>query len=107
MLQLIMDDFKELKSEISTNTTQLKNDVWKSDMSKIRADLIIQVHVMENKIGNCIRVIREELETQIGALCTGQTVLEERFDKQQKNVISIVEQQTWNLRKISRPCHEN
>jgi len=66
-------------------------------MSKIRADLITQVYVMENRISNHISVIRDELETQIGDVCTGQTVLEERLDKQQKNVISIVEQQTWNL----------
>ena len=66
MLQLILNQFKELKSEISTNTAQLKSDMGKFDMSKIRADLITQVHVIENKIGNYISVIREELETQIG-----------------------------------------
>ena len=32
-------------------------------MSKIRADLITQVHAMENKMVNCNNVIREELET--------------------------------------------
>jgi hypothetical protein len=60
MLQLILDQFKELKSEISTNTTQLKSEVRKFEMSKIRDDLITQAHVMENKIGNCISVMREE-----------------------------------------------
>jgi hypothetical protein len=40
----------------------------KSDMSKIRADLITQVHAMENKLVNCMRVIRKELDTQIGDL---------------------------------------
>jgi len=40
-------------------------------MSKIRADLITQVHVIENKMGNYMIVIREELETQIGDLCAG------------------------------------
>jgi hypothetical protein len=44
----------------------------KSDMSKIRTDLTKQVHVMQNKMGNCMSVIREELETQIGDLCAGQ-----------------------------------
>jgi hypothetical protein len=38
-------------------------------MSKIRADLITQVHTMEDKMGNCMGAIREELKTQIGDLC--------------------------------------
>jgi len=43
--------------------------------------------------------IREKLETQIGDLCTGQAELEERLDKQQKNVTSKVEQQARNMGK--------
>jgi hypothetical protein len=39
---------------------------------------------MENKMGNFMGVIREELETHIGDLCAGQAELEERLDKQQK-----------------------
>jgi hypothetical protein len=35
-------------------------------MSIIRADLITQVHSMENKNGNYMTVISEELEKQIG-----------------------------------------
>jgi len=42
--------------------------------------------------------IREELETQISDLCVGQTELEERQDKQQKNVASVMEQEARNLR---------
>jgi hypothetical protein len=75
----------------------MKSDICaevKSDMSKIRADLIIQVHALENKMGNYMRVIMEELETQIGDLCAGQAELEERLDKQQENVASMVEQHT-------------
>jgi hypothetical protein len=41
-------------------------------MSKIRTDLINPVHAMENKMGNCMSIIREELETQMGDLCVGQ-----------------------------------
>jgi len=41
--------------------------------------------------------IRKELEKQIGDLSAGQTELEERLDKQQKNVASIVEK-SRNLR---------
>jgi hypothetical protein len=32
-------------------------------MSKIRADLITQAHALQFKMGNYMRVIREELET--------------------------------------------
>jgi len=57
-----------------------------------------QVHAMENKMGNCMSAIREKLEIQITDLCAGQTELEDRLDKQQKNVASMVEQQAQNLR---------
>jgi len=114
-LQLIMGQFKELKSELSTSMVELKTDMCalgteqealrsdicaelKSDMSKIRADLMTQVHAMENKMGNSMSAIREELETQISDLCAGQTELEERLEKQQKNVASMVEQQARSLR---------
>jgi len=96
---------------VSAGQGVMKSDVCaevKSDMSKIRADLIIQVHALENKMGNYMRVIMEELETQIGDLCAGQAKLEERLDKQQENVASMVEQHTcerqWRaLGKNSRP----
>jgi len=82
-LQVIMEQLKYLKTGICAEV--------KSAMSKIRTDLINQVHAMENKMGNCMSVIREELETQIGDLCAGHVQLEERLDKQLKNVTSIVE----------------
>ena len=41
-----------------------------------------------------MRVIREELEIQIGELCAGQAELEERLHKQQENVASMFEQQS-------------
>lgn len=47
----------------------MKSDICaevKSDMSKIRADLITQVHAMESKTGSYMRIINEELETEIG-----------------------------------------
>jgi len=55
-----------------------------------------------------MRVINEELETEIGDLCAGQPKLEERLDKQHENVASMVEQQAcgrkWRpLSEISRP----
>ena len=79
----------------------MKSDICaelKSDVSKIRTDLMTQVHAMENKMGNCMSAIREKLEIQITDLCAGQTELEDRLDKQQKNVASMVEQQAQNLR---------
>ena len=80
-----MGQFKELKSELSTTAAEMKTDMCtlgtgqealkrdicaelKSDMSKIRADLMTQVHAMENKMGNCMSAIRQELETQISDL---------------------------------------
>ena len=86
----------------------MKSDICaevKSDMSKIRADLIIQVHALENKMGNYMRVIREELETHISDLCAGQAELEERLDKQQENVASMFEQQCCGRK--WRPPGEN
>ena len=114
-LQLIMDQFKELRSGLSATTAELKTDMsalgtgqetlkndicaeLKSDISEIRADFMTQVHAMEDKMGSCMSAIREELGTQIGDLCAGQTELEERLDKQQKNVTTLVEQQARNLR---------
>jgi len=107
-LQLVIDQFKELKSELIVTIAELKTDMCtlgtgpevlksgicaelKSDMSKIRADLTTQVQAIENKMGNGMSAIKEELETQISCLCACQTELKERLDKQQKNVASMVE----------------
>jgi len=59
-LQVIKELLKELKMDICAEV--------KSDMSKVRADLVTQVHAMQNKMVNCMSVIREVLETQIGDL---------------------------------------
>jgi len=55
-------------------------------MSKIRADLMTQVHAMKKKMGNSMGAIRAGLETQISDLCAGQTELE----KHKKVVASVV-----------------
>jgi len=68
-------------------------------MSTIAADLITQVHAMENKMGNCMSAIME-LKTQISDWCTDKAELEERLDKQHKNFTSMVEQETWNLQEL-------
>jgi hypothetical protein len=52
---------------------------------------------MENRMGNCMSAIREELETQISDVCAVHAELGERLDKQHKNVTSMVQQQTQNL----------
>jgi hypothetical protein len=96
-LQVIMQQLKELSAGQSALKSGICAEV-KSDMSEIRADLITQVHAIESKMSNCMSVIREELQTQIGDLCAAQAELEDRFDKQQKDVNSMVEQQTRNLR---------
>ena len=115
-LQLIVEQLKELKTDvcvIDTGQDELKSDIAttsaelkrhkfaevKPDTNKIRADLIAQVQAMENKMVNCMSVIREELETYlfIGDLCAGQAELEERLDKQHKNVTTIAEKQPRNL----------
>jgi len=87
---------------LGTGQEALKSDICaerKSDMSKIRADNMTEVHAKENKMGNSMSVIREEFKTQISDLCAGQTELEERLDKQEKNVTSAVEQLARSLRK--------
>jgi len=70
---------------LGTGQEPLKCDICaelKSDKSKTGIDLMIQVHAMENTMGNCMSAIWEELETQISDICAGQTELEERLDKQ-------------------------
>ena len=59
-LQVNKELLKELMMDICAEV--------KYDMRKIRAELITQVHAMENKMVNCMSVIREELKTQIGDL---------------------------------------
>jgi len=79
-----------LKSDITTITAELKRHIYaevNSDMNKIRADLITQVHDMEKRMSNWMSVIREELETHIGDMCAGQAELEESLDKQQKKTL--------------------
>jgi hypothetical protein len=82
-LQLIMDQLKELKSDIS--------------------DMI------EDKVGNCMTAIAEGLKTDLNGLRTevkalesrrneDKTETEGRLEGQQKEVTAIVEQQTWHLR---------
>jgi hypothetical protein len=52
-----------------------------------------------------LRVIREELETQIDDLCIDQAELDERLDKPQKNVASMVKQK--NCGRQCRALGEN
>jgi N-methylhydantoinase B/oxoprolinase/acetone carboxylase alpha subunit len=96
-LQVIMEQLKE----ISAGQSELMSDICaevKSDMNRTVADLITQMHAIKSKMSNCISVIREELQMQICDLCAGQAELEERLDKQQKDVNSMVEQKTRDLR---------
>jgi hypothetical protein len=60
----------ELKTDtcaIDTRQEALKSDICaevKSDISTATAELITQVHVTENKMGNCMSAITE-LKTQV------------------------------------------
>ena len=69
----------ELKTEmcaLGTGQEELMSDICaelKFDMSKISGKLTTPVQVMENKMGNGMSAIREELETQISDLRAGQT----------------------------------
>jgi hypothetical protein len=52
----------------------LKDDIRsevKSDISKVRVDLITQVHALEKQMGSYISANMEELGTQISDLCFG------------------------------------
>ena len=82
-LQLIMDQFKEMRSDIS--------------------DMI------ENKVGNCMSTIAEGLKTDLNGLRNevsaleslvneGKAEMEGRLEGHQKEVTAIVEQQTRHLR---------
>jgi hypothetical protein len=64
-------------------------------VGKIIADFITQVYVMENKMRNYMRVIREEIETRIGDLCVDEAELDEKLDKPEKNVASMVKQKNY------------
>jgi len=80
-LQLIMDQFKEMKSDVSD--------------------------VMEDKVGNCVSTIADGLKTaewpperskSARVDCERGQSRDGRLEGQQKEVTAIVEQQTWHLR---------
>jgi hypothetical protein len=96
-LQVIMEQLKG----ICAGQSELKSDICaevKCDVNQIKADLTTRMLAMESEVGKCMIVMREELQTQKGDLCAGQAELEERLDKQQKDINLVVEQQTRDLR---------
>jgi predicted nucleic acid-binding Zn-ribbon protein len=106
-LQLIMDQFKELKSEISTNTAELKMDTCAlgTGQEALKSEI---GSITEDKVGNCMSTITEGLKTDMNDLWSevsvlesrineGQAEMEEELERQQKEVTSIVEQQTRHL----------
>jgi hypothetical protein len=60
----------------------------KCDVNKIKIDLTTRMHAMERKLDKCMSVSREGLQTEIGNLCAGKAELEDRLDKQQKDINS-------------------
>jgi len=107
-LQLITDQFRELKSEIATVTAELKTDICAlgTGHDALRSDI---GSIVEDKVGNCMSSIAERLKTEMNDLRgevsaleskinEGQAEMEEKFERQQKEVTSIMEQQTRHLR---------
>jgi hypothetical protein len=99
-LQSIMDQLsaisagqEQLKMEISAEKSELR-----SEISGLSTDLITKISGMEDRIDTRVREVREELETKIEVLCAGQAQWEEKLDRQNKGVTSMVEQQTQALR---------
>jgi len=95
-LQLITDQFRELKSEICTITAELKTDICAlgTGQEALRSDM---GSIIEDKVGNCMSSITEGLKTEMNDLRSevsaleskineGQAEMEERFERQQKEV---------------------
>jgi len=55
----------------------------KADMSKIRVDLITQVHSMEDKMSNCMSIIAEWLKTEMNDLRREVSSLQSRINEGQ------------------------
>jgi SMC interacting uncharacterized protein involved in chromosome segregation len=99
-LQLIMGQFRELKSEICTITAELKTNICalRTGQEALRSDI---GSIIEDKVGNCMNNITEglkaemnDLRSEVSALDSkmkeGQAELEERFERQQKEMTSKV-----------------
>jgi hypothetical protein len=82
-----------------------------SDKELLKSDI---GNIIEGKVGNCMSSIREQLKTEMNELRSevsalesrinvGQAEMEEKFEKQQKEETSIVEQQTRHLRECPLP----
>jgi peptidoglycan hydrolase CwlO-like protein len=93
-LQLIMDQFRELKSEICTITAELKTDISAlgTGQEALRNDI---GSIIEDKVGNCMSSIKEGLKTEMNDLQSevsalkskineGQAEMEERFERHKK-----------------------
>jgi len=93
-LQLITDQFRELKSEICIITAELKTNICAlgTGQEALRSDI---GSIIEDKVGNCMSSITEGLKTEmndlgseVGALESkineGQAEMEERFERQQR-----------------------
>jgi outer membrane murein-binding lipoprotein Lpp len=101
-LQLITDQFRELKSEICTISTELRMDMVAlgAGQEALRCDI---GSIIEYKVGNCMSSITEGLNAEVNDLRSdvsalesklkhSQADMEERFERQQKEVTSIMEQ---------------
>jgi len=98
----------ELKNEICTITASLKTDICAlgTGQETLSSDM---GSIIEDKVSNCMSSITEGLKTEMNYLRSeasaleskvneGQAEMEGRFERQQKEVTSIMEQQTRRLR---------
>ena len=66
-LQLIMDQFKELKTEISVTTTELKTDICalSTGQEALKSDM---GDIVEGKVASCMSTITKGLKTDMNDL---------------------------------------
>jgi hypothetical protein len=74
-IQLIIDQFKEMKNEISTTTAELKADmcVVGTGQESLQSD---KAAVIDDKVGHCISAITEGMKTEMNDLRSEVSALE-------------------------------
>jgi chromosome segregation ATPase len=107
-LQFITDQFRQLRSEIGTITAELKTDIGalgtgqealRSDIGSIVEDkVVIYMSSITEGLKRDMNNIRSEVSALEAKINQGQSEMEKSFERQQKEVTSIMEQQTRHLR---------
>jgi hypothetical protein len=84
-IYLIMDQFKELKSEISTKTGELKADMCALGTRQVSLKSDIGT-VTEDKLGHCMGTITTRLKTEINYFLSAVSALESKINEGQTEV---------------------